>query len=152
MKNQGLKDPLLKNRQAYIIRKALNNGHLLPFNSPIRFVTSELALFNKSGRKVVTDIIGYNIPTKQIAIIELKSQRHLKKLIEQVRDFELIIQEHFPLFMKIFQLHGLPLKSATPIKAIVWPDAMTNQRMELKAERITECTYKELGESIEIFV
>jgi len=132
-----------KSLQAWIIRKAQLNDGYLPFEKSIKFITSELAFQGSYGKKIVSDIIGYDTVNNQLVIIELKSQRLLRRLIEQVEDFERIFKDNFPFFKQLTQIHGFNKLKTEPRKAIVWPYARTSPLQELKAKGIAEFTYQE---------
>jgi hypothetical protein len=134
-----------KELQSWIIKYALNNNHRLPFVPDIKFITSELAIQSKSNKKTVTDILGYNKDTQQLYIIELKSDRLLKRLIQQVSDFENVILENTQFFSQLISIHGF----ASPVdflkkikKVIVWPEGKTSPKEEFKRESIIEITYQ----------
>ena len=128
--------------QAQIIKEAQANNRKLPFDNSIIFITSELAMRNNSGTKIVSDIIGYNTATNQLVIIELKSDRLLKRLIEQVENFEKIINENFYFFQELINLNNFDKLSLAPKKAIVWPYKNTSPLEKLKGLNIAEYTYK----------
>lgn len=134
-----------KELQSWIIKYALTNNHSLPFDPDIKFITSELAIQSKSDRKTVTDILGYNDVTQQLYIIELKSDRLLKRLIQQVSDFENVILENQQFFSQLLSIHGFasPEDFSNRIKkAIIWPYEKTSPKEELKTEGIQEFTYQ----------
>jgi hypothetical protein len=91
-----------KNLQAWIIKHALNNDYKLPFDNDITFITSELAIENEEGRKIVTDILGYDKSSNRLCIIELKSDRQLTRLIEQVNRFEELVKEKMQSFSNCY--------------------------------------------------
>ena len=135
-----------KKLQAWIIKYALNNNHSLPFDPGIKFIASELAIRSKFGEKIVTDILGYNEADKQLYIIELKSDRLLKRLIQQVDDFETVINENSLFFSQLLSIHGFATQvdfSNNIRKTIIWPYEKTSPREELKRDGIQEFTYQE---------
>ncbi|MBP8878326.1 MAG: hypothetical protein KBG86_09790, partial [Flavobacteriales bacterium] len=132
-----------KSLQAWIIKEAQANDHKLPFDNSIKFITSELAMHNYSGDKVVSDIIGYDTSTNQLIIIELKSDRLLKRLIEQVDSFGEIIHDNFWFFHDLVTLHGFGKLEEVTRKAIVWPHEKTSPLEKLKELDIAEYTYQE---------
>ncbi|MFC2176317.1 hypothetical protein ACFLR1_05050 [Bacteroidota bacterium] len=136
-----------KSLQAWIIKEAQANDHKLPFDNSISFITSELAIHNSNGTKIVSDIIGYNTTTNQLVIIELKSDRLLKRLIEQVDSFEEIIHDNFWFFHDLVTLHGFGKLEKVSKKAIVWPHKRTSPLGKLKDLDIAEYTYQENGDS-----
>jgi hypothetical protein len=148
-KVKSIKTPLRptpeKELQSWIIKYALNNNHSLPFDPDIKFITSELAIQSESGKKTVADILGYNEVAQQIYIIELKSDRLLKRLIQQVCAFETVILDNPQFFSQLLSIHGFTsdtdfLKNIK--KVIVWPFGKTSPKEELKRESIIEFTYQ----------
>lgn len=134
-----------KDLQSWIIHYALANKSSLPFDSNIKFITSELAIQNKQGKKIVTDILGYNPSLNEIYVIELKSERLRKRLIEQVNNFEKIIIENPEFFNSLMAIHNFKSTidiSKKIIKAVVWPYKKTSPDSVLKDLKITEFTYK----------
>jgi hypothetical protein len=136
-----------KSLQAWIIKEARMNNYKLPFDNSIQFLTSELAISNSNGNKIVADIIGYDSKTNQLIIIELKSSRLLKRLIEQVNNFEEIIHENFSFFMNLTSLHGSSKLEKVSKKAIVWPHERTSPLKKLSDLDIAEYTYKKYENS-----
>jgi hypothetical protein len=133
-----------KELQSWIINYALNNNRSLPFDTDIKFITSELAILSKSGKKTITDILGYNKINRQLYVIEIKSDRLLKRLIQQVSDFENVILENPQFFSQLLSIHGFttpPDISKNTKKVIVWPYERTTPKAELKRENIIEITY-----------
>ena len=133
-----------KELQSWIIKYALSNSDSLPFDHNIKFITSELAIYNKSNQRIVTDILGYNQDTNQLCVIELKSDRLLKRLIEQVENFESIIRENFEFFEKLVSLYGLTnekVPSREVMKIIVWRDEKTSPLSKINEAGIKEITY-----------
>lgn len=132
-----------KELQSWIIKYALNNKGRLPFNEEIHFITSELAIMNKEGKKIVNDILGYNKKTNQLCIIELKSDRLLTRLIEQVDNFEQIILENTTFFNELLFLNDIKFSNSfSIIKIVVWPYNNTSPKKELKKVGIVEYTYE----------
>lgn len=133
-----------KELQAWIIKYALNNNNCLPFEPDIKFITSELSIQNESGKRTVTDILGFNEVARQIYIIELKSERLLKRLIHQVNDFEAVILEKHQFFSQLLSIHGFTSHAdffKTIKKVIVWPLGKAPSKEELRRESIIEITY-----------
>lgn len=129
-----------KELQSLIIKYALNNNNQLPFDTEIKFITSELAMVNENGKKIVTDLLGYNEGNNQLYIIELKSNRLLKRLIQQVNNFEKIINSNLILFENILSIYGFS-KIKDIKKLVIWPHATTSPKIELMKENISEITY-----------
>jgi hypothetical protein len=133
-----------KELQSWIIKYSLNNAGSLPFDSDIKFITSELAIYNNSNERIVTDILGYSISKNQLCVIELKSDRLLTRLIEQVNNFENIISENFGFFqelLSIYQVNNSKPLSQEVIKIIVWRDEKTSPISKLIDAGIVEFTY-----------
>ena len=132
-----------KELQSWIIKYALKNKGRLPFNEDIHFITSELAIMNKEGKKIVNDILGYNKKTNQLCIIELKSDRLLTRLREQVDNFEQIILENTTFFNELLFLNDIKFSNSfSIIKIVVWPYNKTSPKKELKEVRVVEYTYE----------
>jgi hypothetical protein len=148
-KVKSVKNPLRqtpeKELQSWIIISALTNNHSLPFDPDIKFITSELAILSMSGKKTVTDILGYNETNQHLYVIELKSDRLLKRLIQQVSDFENVIMQNQQFFSQLLSIHGFasPEDFSNSIKkAIIWPYKKTSPREELSRVGIQEFTYQ----------
>ena len=132
-----------KELQSWIIMYALKNKGRLPFNEYIHFITSELAILNKDGKKIVNDILGYNKKTNQLCIIELKSDRLLTRLKEQVDNFEQIILKNDLFFKELLLINGISSKNDLTIKKIVvWSHNTASPKKELKDAGIAEYTYE----------
>lgn len=130
--------------QALIISYALTNNYELPFDKKIKFISSEIAIKNNAGKKIVTDILGYNEATNQLCVIELKYDRQEKRLIEQVNNFENVINEKPEFFSQLLSIHGFRNASRIPqtiAKLVVWPHEKTSPKVKLKAENIIEITF-----------
>jgi hypothetical protein len=130
--------------QALIISYALNNNYELPFDKNIKFISSEIAIKNNAGKKIVTDILGYNETTNKLCVIELKYDRQEKRLIEQVNNFENVINEKPEFFSQLLSIHGFKNTSRIPLttaKLVVWPHEKTSPKIKLKTENIVEITF-----------
>lgn len=117
-----------KELQAWIIKKAISNKHILPFGGNIKFITSEMAIKNNDGKRIVNDILGFH-EEHGIFVIELKSDRAMTRLIEQVNSFEKIIENNTELFNDLLKIHDCSTwdkKSIT--KVIVWPHSENGQK------------------------
>ena len=135
-----------KELQSWIINYALNNKNSLPFDNDIKFITSELAIINQEGKRIVTDIIGYSESLKQLFVIELKSERLRKRLIEQVNNFENVIIENPDFFNQLLSIYGFKSSkdfSKNISKVIVWPYKKTSPDKMLIELDIIEFTYQE---------
>lgn len=133
-----------KSLQAWIIRKSLENKHLLPFNKSIRFITSEFAIQDDIKGKIVSDILGYDVKMNRLVILELKSARHLSRLIEQVNNMEYIVNKYPSFFEELVGLHGYQIKN-DPLKTIIWPKPKRFSLSDLKARNIVEYVYEKEG-------
>jgi hypothetical protein len=134
-----------KELQSWIINYALNHDNRMPFDDDIKFITSELAIFTNTGKKVVTDILAYDNNKNHLFIIELKSDRLLNRLIEQVNEFEKVIIEKPEFFDQLLDIHGYrsPLSFSNIIKkVIVWPHGITSPKEKLQRKDIKEITYQ----------
>ena len=135
-----------KELQAWLINSALRNNYSLPFDPEIRFITSELAIVNKDKIKVVTDILGYCEKTNQLCVIELKSDRLLKRLIDQVSNFEKVISDNQEFFTDLLSIHGFASKMGYSVnirKIVIWKYKDVPPKKELKNAGIEEFVYKE---------
>jgi len=121
LKNKKLGRPTPeKSLQAWIIKKSLENNYILPFGNNLKFITSEMALFRQSDNKrIVNDILAFDDGV--LYIIELKSDRNMKRLKEQVDNFEQIIKENISLFSELCLLNNLQWDEKSIKKVIVWP-------------------------------
>ena len=135
-----------KDLQSWIISYALSNNYSLPFDKSIKFITSELTIQNRQGKKIVTDILGFNPTLNQIYVIELKSERLRKRLIEQVDNFSNVIIENPEFFNNLLNIHNFdsPIDISNKIiKVVVWPHKKTSPDKILKDLSITEFTYED---------
>lgn len=133
-----------KKLQAWIISYALKNNYELPFDKNIKFISSEIAIINNAGNKIVTDILGYNETNNQLCVIELKYDRQEERLIEQVNSFAEVISERPEFFSKLLSIHGFERTSLIPptiVKLVVWPHGKTSPKIKLKTENIIEITF-----------
>lgn len=135
-----------KSLQAWMIKYSQNHDFYLPFERKTKFITSELAITNSRGEKIVSDIIGYDMSSQAIVVIELKSERLLTRLVEQVDNFEKIIQENENLFKEILNIHGIDNLNQSISKAIVWPYAETSPLKKLEELGIQEYTYTNIDD------
>lgn len=124
-----------KQLQSFLIREAYQNDRrLLSLNQAsrdsgapveLRFVTDELPLPTDQG-KVVCDLLalrvdgeGHQIPV----VIELKTERQLTRLVEQVTTYARLVDQQAVLFAQLYEaLLGQPVSFAAPCERwIVWP-------------------------------
>ncbi len=130
--------------QSWIIRQALNDHDRMPFDKDIRFITSELAILNIEGTKLVCDILGYNSAENRICVIELKTKRDQSVLIKQVNEYEKVIIENPDFFSEILTLYSYPgscLQNNVK-KITIWPHNENSPKSEFVKENITEVTYQ----------
>lgn len=115
-----------KSLQSYIIKHALLSDYVLPFGKNIKFVTSEIAIF-KDNKRIVNDVLGFDQDNK-LCIIELKSDRHMTRLKEQVDAFANIVkdEDHIDFFYSLLELYGHKWDKKSIQKIIVWPSAKGN--------------------------
>jgi hypothetical protein len=129
--------------QAWIIKKAIGTDYSLSFAPSIKFITSELAFYNKENKKVVSDIIGYNIDTRQLVIMEIKSARHWSQLLKQLIAFEAVVIDNYPFFKQLLEIHGYLDMDKEPQKVMVWPHSTYAKTSNLKVHHnIHEFTYQ----------
>lgn len=109
-----------KKIQAWLIKNAVNHeNHYLKFGDKIKFITSELSLIHNDGKKVVSDILGYSEDC--LFIIELKSDRSMTRLIEQVERFHSAVEDNKDFLSRLLRLHGCEWNGKSTKKVIVWP-------------------------------
>ncbi len=115
-----------KSLQSYIIKHALLSNYVLPFGKNIKFVTSEIAII-KDNKRIVNDILGFD-QDNQLCIIELKSDRHMTRLKEQVDNFENVVKDeaYIEFFYSLLELYGHKWDKESIQKIIVWPSAKGN--------------------------
>lgn len=134
-----------KELQSWIINYALRNNYELPFDNDIKFISSEIAINNNANKKVVADILGYNEKSNELCIIELKSDRQETRLIEQVNNFENVINENPEFFTELLLIHGFTNPIINPVKVlrlVVWPEGKTSPRKKLMDAGVIEITFK----------
>lgn len=117
--------------QAWIIKHAINNEMLLPFGKNLTFLTSELAfksVFVKSkgkNGKLVNDLLAID-DNGSLWIIELKSERHKKRLADQVNDFIAVIDKSRDFFVDLVTTISDKKWNGTLHGMVVWPYAKTS--------------------------
>jgi hypothetical protein len=124
-----------KDLQAFLIREAhRHGGRLEPLNAAAReaglanelvFVSDELALPVEGGR-IVCDLLALRQDERwgQVpVVIELKTERQLTRLVEQVEGYARLVDVHAASFANLFaELLGAPVSFGAPCeKWIVWP-------------------------------
>ncbi|MEA2050201.1 MAG: hypothetical protein U9O56_05680 [Campylobacterota bacterium] len=70
--------------QSWIIQNAIKNNYILPCGDEIKFITSEMAVYDENKKRIVNDILGFK--DGNLYVIELKSDRTMGRLIEQVEN------------------------------------------------------------------
>lgn len=138
-----------KSLQAWVIKQAQENDNILTFADSIRFITSELAFSDPEKGKIVSDIIGFDTKQNRIVILELKSDRLLKRLVEQVDNFDYIISQNQQLFDDLLSIYGYKTDNK-PLKAILWPNAKTSPLAKLEDLKIAEYVYDFDGNNYKI--
>ncbi len=117
----------------------------------LRFATDEIPLPYKGG-KIVCDILAVRqTPTGYVpVVIELKSDRVMKRLIEQVTGYASLVDRHVELFRRLFSvLLRENIKLSGPCeKWIIWPQAGKERdprEAELAAQGIRVVGYEPDG-------
>lgn len=147
--------------QSFLIRESYRHDRLLEpinvaskeTNEPVElvFTTDEIAL-PVDGGKIVCDVLalrrdgGRSTPV----LLELKDDRMLTRLVEQVTAYATLIDEHSALFAELFgALLGERIKFDAPTeKWIVWPGPVSGpdtRESELGAKGIRVVAYEERG-------
>lgn len=155
--DQG-RDTPEKQLQSFLLRSAIcasAERWIAPLNEAsaktampvkLRFAVDEIPLPYKGG-KIVCDILamretltGY-VP----AVIELKSNREMKRLIEQVTGYAALVDRHLELFRRLFSVllrENLKLNGPCE-KWIVWP--MAGTETDPKENELTEHGIRVVG-------
>ena len=117
------------------------------------FVTDEISMPGKDG-KVVCDILALRHDGRRTTpvLLELKSDRLLKRLMEQVNSYSALIDEHAEGFASLFgALLDEDVRFDGPTeKWIVWPAASEGpdrREAELARSGIRVVTYSEAADS-----
>ncbi len=150
-----------KGLQSFLIRESFKHARRLqPINEAskqtdepveLTFVTDEISLPLADG-KIVCDILalrrdgGRSTPV----LLELKDDRLLSRLVEQVEGYSILVDEHPQLFARLFgALLGEGIRFDRPTeKWIVWPAAGVGKdprEDELMARGIRVVSYREDG-------
>ena len=137
-----------KKLQSFIIRNAIINKYQLIFDNNIKFITSEIAVYNENNKRIVNDILGFSDGC--IYVIELKSDRAMGRLIEQVNNFENIINEKKDFFYELMELYDYIWDRKSIKKIIIWPEIENSRKSskELSNKNIIEYLYTEEYEFI----
>jgi hypothetical protein len=159
-----------KQLQSFLIRQAYRHArHLEPIETAacaagqpldLVFITDEIPLPGDDG-KIVCDLLalrrdeaGRQIPV----VVELKSERALTRLLEQVEGYARLVDLHADLFARLFAaLLGEPVTFDGPCeKMIVWPSlpgaAPEPRSAELAARGVVAVGYEQDGELFEFRV
>jgi len=139
-----------KELQSFLIREAYMHRRLMePINvesrkttSPVElvFVTDEIALPLQTG-KIVCDILAFRRESNGTVIpvlLELKDDRAMTRLIEQVDGYAALIDSHSDLFAQLYSaLLGESLRFTKKTeKWIVWPSS--GQEIEPREQKYAE--------------
>lgn len=149
--------------QSFLIRESYTNGRRLhPLNEAskrsdapvdLTFVTDEIPLPRADG-KIVCDILALRRGGSRMvpAVVELKDDRQLSRLIEQVEGYSLLVDEHADLFARLFAaLLGEEVRFDGPAeKWIVWPAAAPGKdpredELAIRGIRVVSYTEREGG-------
>jgi len=135
--------------QSWIIKNAIKNNYILPCGDDIKFITSEMAVYDKSNKRIVNDILGFK--DGSLYVIELKSDRAMGRLVEQVENFNNIIEKEKSLFDDLCKIYNHNWDKKSIIKVIVWPFNKNGQKssIELSNKNIIEYGYEEKNDSYE---
>lgn len=114
-----------KELQAWIIDYAMNQEYRLPFSEGLTFLTSELAMLDDAGKKIVNDILAIDREGR-IVVIELKSSCEMRDkmtLQNQVNRFCVVIDNNRSFFRELVALLAQGRVWNERIRGIVvWPD------------------------------
>lgn len=135
--------------QSWIIKNAIKNDYILPCGVDIKFITSEMAVYDDNKKRIVNDILGFK--DGSLYVIELKSDRAMGRLVEQVENFKSIIEKEKSLFDDLCKLYNHNWDKKSIIKVIVWPFNKNGQKssIELSNKNIIEYGYEEKNDSFE---
>ena len=124
-----------KRLQSWMTAEAYRNDRIMasldracPGGTSTRFVADELALPVGDGRRIVCDMLALRQEPDgscRAAVIELKSARQLKRLVEQVQGYARCVDQHRETFSELFsEILGTPVNLTGSAEAwIVWPQA-----------------------------
>ncbi len=141
-----------KELQSWLVAQAqTNDGVLTPLfpKGDVVFVTDEIPVPYQGGR-IVCDLLAarpFGPGRVRPVLIELKSERAMKRLVQQVTDYATLIDAHPKPFERLYgALLGNAVQFEGPTeKHIVWPAPASGgepQRPKLKALNISVTTYK----------
>lgn len=116
-----------KRLQSWLLAEAYrNNRQLSPLDpsGQLRFVTDELVLPVESG-KIVCDLLALRTTDDRHTpvVIELKTERQLTRLREQVDGYAALVERHSDLFSELYSvILGTAVTLSVPAERwIVWP-------------------------------
>lgn len=150
-----------KELQSFLIAKAYRDPRrLLPFDAlELIFVTDEIPVHVENQEKVVCDLLAMrkNETGYVPVLIELKSSRDMKRLIEQVKSYARVIDLYIEHYSNLFSaLLGKKIKLAGPCERwIVWPalwDEGDPRTGEFADEKIGIITYTKDKKSFTFWV
>jgi len=145
-----------KHLQSFLVGEALQNDRAMrsldaATGQKLRFITDELAIVREDG-KLVCDLLALRVDGGRCTpvVIELKTERQLKRLVEQVSAYAALVDRHRKAFSVLFSaVLGAPLQLEGPTeKWIVWPPRPTGGEPHaepLAAQGIGVLTYERVG-------
>lgn len=141
-----------KELQAFIVAEAYRHARRLhciePVGQPTWFITDELRLPHDNGGDVICDLVGVGLRGGRMVpvVIELKSERSLSRLVEQVTSYSRVIEQERELFA---ELAGVLLGRQVALvgeaeRWIVWPAPSGLERHDddLAARGIRRVSYQ----------
>jgi PD-(D/E)XK nuclease superfamily protein len=149
-----------KRLQSYLIAQALKNGRrLLCLEHPgeeVYFITDEVSLPTYDG-KIVCDLLAavrINGGWRPM-LVELKSERAMKRLIEQLDRFSYLIEQHLDAFGRLAStILKRPIQwSGSAQKVLVWPavDKPVDPRISELAQLGIRCVgYRDKGADFDL--
>lgn len=107
------------------------------------FVADELSLPTSGGR-IVCDLLALHAGSP--VVIELKSAREMKRLIEQVTTYAALVEEHIDLFEELYAtILGRSISLRGPCQRwIVWPAAKGHDR-DPREDQLAELGIRVVG-------
>jgi hypothetical protein len=134
--------------QSFLIREAYQDGRKLQSlnvasqqtNTPVElvFIADEISLPIKGG-KIVCDLLALRRDGNRSTpvLLELKSERQMSRLVEQVNGFSTIIEEHLALFGELFSaILGEPVMLEGKVeKWLIWPSS--GQKKDPREEELS---------------
>jgi hypothetical protein len=115
-----------KELQSWLLKNEMRNGHFA-FDEDLQLVTDEFA--NRNESKAVADIFAFNKRTGAFVLVELKSQRQLKKLTGQLTAAEAAVKNDLPAFTELLRIHSFNWLEPFAIEKIaIWPKECVGKR------------------------